>query len=459
MEGPIYPDIRKGPKRFIWTKKTSKVDVGDTVMSFEDSPEYYDHFILARNYNENSQHLYGKRATYTTAVNDNFRPPLQDLEDISPISRLRAPHVFGRINPSGGYLKQNTSLNNIDGFLLDEDRIREGAIRPILQTSVSFFGAPERELALDRNLPEYSVSAGERYSRVDDIESQNPHYDLQETLPKTSVTAGFKEPFSLVSLPEDPHLQLETNLPIISVDAGQRFGARYEPEEIKMMDGTVRKVRDREAQEGHYHAGYRTDVSNFEPIELTPEQIKESKKRSGTSHAGFYHPRIQGPTDLIDESRITLGDNLPRHSVEAMGGPTLPGEVVTLSRGYDGREVQRVTGRSAGKMVINHKSLNNQTPETFNLQDPSKIPAEVLGRKKVLLTRRQTRSDVRWDPSLGSEVSGARGEGSDRKVRLGTSDRLGRRIASTVPKKALNLPKGVTVTNVPLNYIPPTRRG
>src|SRR3989338_8233782 len=87
IESPVYPDIRKGPPRFQWSKKHWKVDAGSTLKELESSTSFFNDAILAQSRDHN-QFVYGK-SSHQEKVNAVFRPPLiSEYEDNQPLSRL-----------------------------------------------------------------------------------------------------------------------------------------------------------------------------------------------------------------------------------------------------------------------------------------------------------------------------------------------------------------------------------
>lgn len=169
LEAPIFPDIKKGPPRFKWSRKNWKVDTGRTMAEVEHVPQLQEAAVLFQSRDYNSQHAYGKFPKYTTFVNKEFRPPMQDRDDFLPLSRIPRPTIVPRINPGGAfsgggsvYSEQNNSMPQVEKYLTD--RVKEGEIRPTFFAPMSM---PEDNSILP---------------------------DLETTLPSTSASAGFKFP-------------------------------------------------------------------------------------------------------------------------------------------------------------------------------------------------------------------------------------------------------------------------
>ena len=165
LETPVYPDIRKGPPRFLWTKKHWKVDGGQTMKQVEHIPQLQESAILYQSYDYGKQQAYGNYPTYTTFVNKEFRPPLQDQDDFLPLSRIPRPTVTPRINPGGAfsngnsvYSSMNISLPEADSYLTD--RVKEGEIRPTFFCPIDVPVDNSILPDLVYNVPQISADAG-----------------------------------------------------------------------------------------------------------------------------------------------------------------------------------------------------------------------------------------------------------------------------------------------------------
>ena len=237
IEQPQWPEIRKGPPRFVKAKRTNKVDVGSVVMDADYYPETWGHAVLTNSWTDNKT-KYGQRPNHTTVVNEEFRPPPEDLEDLLPISRSKRQVVFGRINPGGGYTKsQNTSLAQVDGWLKEDDRVVEGSIAPTFESNITFF-EPEREPLLAKVLPDYSITAGEHHPTKDEI---NPpmHITLDESIPPVYVHAGFEAPFGAGTPFEVTDLKLERKQPELSVSSRGNTLPVFTPRELPIYEYTL----------------------------------------------------------------------------------------------------------------------------------------------------------------------------------------------------------------------------
>lgn len=258
LQGPVYPDIRKAPPRFVWSKKSWNVDAGQTLKSVENTPQYYDSTVLFQSRDYNSQHAYGKYPSYDVVVNKAFRPPLIDRDDVIPLSRIPRPAIVPHINPGtaygggGVYQAQNsTTPPELHKFITD--RIKSTEIRPTffapLYTPVDNSVLPDLELnipsvsgttgfkyasratpaelmdlpELEQNLPSVSASSGNQYKTYNDLNINENQYDgsVVDHI-NYSLTSGVKIQNN-GSLPEDPNYELHDNRPKISLVSGNKF--------------------------------------------------------------------------------------------------------------------------------------------------------------------------------------------------------------------------------------------
>lgn len=227
LDNPIYPDIKKGPPRFVWTKKHWTVDEGRTQMQVEHIPQIQEAAVLVQSRDYNKQHAYGNFPKYTTFVNKEFRPPLIERDDILPLSRVPRPVIVPRSNPgtafsSGGsaFSQQNTSMPQTEKYLTD--RVKEGEIRPTFFAPISM---PEDNSVLpdlEMTLPSTSASAGYAFPTAMEGVSNNHMKNLElqyKSLPVAS-TAGHKMPtMDAYNAFEDA--QLDYSRPQVSVIAGK----------------------------------------------------------------------------------------------------------------------------------------------------------------------------------------------------------------------------------------------
>ena len=177
LVGPVYPDIKKGPPRFVWSRKHWDVDVGATMMDTEPFTQLVEPAILAqsRSYNKT---VYGQ-SSHRDIVNAEFRPPLMSYyEDIGPLNRVPATinPIIPRINPgsaghgagTSGYTSKNERISDIEGALTD--RIKAGEWRPTFYAPMDIPIDNSVLPDLEAKIPSVSVHSGWNY----------PSYNTQE---------------------------------------------------------------------------------------------------------------------------------------------------------------------------------------------------------------------------------------------------------------------------------------
>lgn len=266
LENPVYPDIKKGPPRFVWSRKHWNVDAGATMRDTEPYTQFIEPAVLAqsRSYNKT---VYGQ-SSHKDVVNAEFRPPLiSPYEDLGPLTRIPAtihaiiPHInpgtAGHGNGTGGYTAKNERASDIEGALTD--RIKAGEWRP------TFFAPMEvpRDNSilpdLEAKLPPISVHAGwnipiftapqpqdidlgdDKLGAVPmasgystDIKIDGPsayeNYDLYDNRPSVSATAGVNTPFEInTPLPVETYT-LSENRPQVSASAGMNTPMQIDAE-------------------------------------------------------------------------------------------------------------------------------------------------------------------------------------------------------------------------------------
>jgi len=341
IEAPEYPDIRKAPPRFVWTKKHWTVDTGRTMAEIEHIPQLQEAAILYQSYDYGSQHLYGKRPTYTAFVNKEFRPPLIEMEDIMPLSRIPRPVVVPRINPGGAhasgnstFAEQNINLPGVEKYLTD--RVKVGELRPTFFCPIDMPQDNSVLPDLEVKMPPISGMAGYKFPSAIDSRSQslqqssdmkldykkfNPSVatsitpvkldardgrqdsiKLDYNTPQVSATAGTRgmsiEGFTPVDLSLDYHT------PQVSATAGYNSrpgtGVTFIPENIDELDYKQPMVSG--------FAGYNTPGTISSIESTTPVDIHLEKKIEGStpSSASRNYINIWNPDQTqIDNDKIT----------------------------------------------------------------------------------------------------------------------------------------------------------
>jgi hypothetical protein len=256
LENPVYPDIKKGPPRFVWSRKFWQVDDGATMRDTEPYTQFIEPAILAqsRNYNKT---VYGQ-SSHRDIVNAEFRPPLISYyEDIGPLTRVPATiyAIVPRINPgtadhgagTSGYAAKNERSSDVVGALTD--RIKTKEWRP------TFYAPMDNPIDnsilpdLEAKLPQVSAHAGwnfnafippisevdydlgdDRLGRVpfragyDGVKISGPsgmeNYTAEYNRPQYSAAAGVNTPMQYSTPLAVETFELGHNRPQVSAYAG-----------------------------------------------------------------------------------------------------------------------------------------------------------------------------------------------------------------------------------------------
>ncbi len=258
LETPIYPDIRKGPPRFVWARKSWKVDTGRTMMQVEHIPNSIENATLFQSKSYGSQYAYGKRPTRdVNTVNKEFRPPLIDRDDVLPLSRIPRPLVTPFINPGtahpdgSGFRDQNMMLpGNTVSFLTD--RVKTGEMRP---THFCPLEMPEDNSVLP---------------------------DLREKTPRTSASAGFVYPIASDVIPQMPEQVLSHKRFHPSVVSGI---------ETIHIDGPVDENRYRRATKNPLHVSALSGTNAAMGTAFIDRNEQSTHRQSDRRHYGYDTPQ------------------------------------------------------------------------------------------------------------------------------------------------------------------------
>ena len=274
IENPVFPDIKKAPPRFVWSRKHWQVDPGAVLRDTEPYVQFIEPAILAqsRDYNKT---VYGQ-SSHKEIVNANFRPPLiRQYEDLEPLTRIPAkvnpvlPHInpgtAGHDGGTSGYTAKNQRSNDIESALTD--RIKSGEMRPTFYAPMDVPIDNSVLPDLEAKLPPISVHSGWQFpsyntqehpeidlgeEKIEALPIQTgftpsftidgPHgfenYQAHENRPTYSATAGMNNPFEFNAPNSSESLELYRNLPETSVDAGMNTPYQFNGEmpEIELFD-------------------------------------------------------------------------------------------------------------------------------------------------------------------------------------------------------------------------------
>lgn len=234
LENPIYPDIRKGPPRFVWSRKNWKVDVGDTLKELGSDPQHSLNdavLVQSRDYN---RFRYGI-SSHKDVVNKEFRPPLVTEEDLYSLTRVRRPAVVPRINPgtaeAGGYQAMNNHISEIDGYLTD--RVQEGILRPGYYCPISM--PDDNSILPDLNNKNPTISSNAGFNPSVNIDGLVDYsYDFKNNLPTISGNAGFNPSINIDGVVNYDY-DLNSNRPTVAANAG--YNPRVNIDGYNSMEG------------------------------------------------------------------------------------------------------------------------------------------------------------------------------------------------------------------------------
>ncbi len=228
ITGPVYPDIRKGPPRFVNSGKYWKVDTGSTLMDTEPYTQLVEPAVLAVSRN-NNQTTYGV-TSFKTTVNAEFRPPLANVyEDFGPLNRLpvKLHAIVPRINPgtagfgsgTSGYTAQNDTSTVIDKSLTDRVKIAEA--RPTaycpMDLPIDNSVLPDLEYVL----PQVSAFSGWNSSFTSGIhDSNHTPIDLGDEKLTTPIISGTSTPFTINGRHSLEGYTTSYNTPQVSASSG-----------------------------------------------------------------------------------------------------------------------------------------------------------------------------------------------------------------------------------------------
>lgn len=231
LENPVQPGIKKGPPRFVWSRKHWTVDTGETMKQVEHIPQMQENAVLFQSRDYNSQHAYGNYPKYNKGqfVNLEFRPPPQDRDDILPLSRIPRPVVVPRINPGGAFSsggstfsQQNMGLSQVEKYITD--RVKEGEIRPTFFAPISM---PEDNSILpdlELKMPAVSAGAGFKFPNAANngtIEDDGRRYAfLDYNRTPVSAVAGYNSSFKQDAFDARSNLVFDYSRPQVSATAG-----------------------------------------------------------------------------------------------------------------------------------------------------------------------------------------------------------------------------------------------
>lgn len=398
LEQPQWPDIKKGPPRFVKSKRHSPVDVGRTVMDADKYPETWGYQVLTNS--KDITQKYGRRPHHTLVVDREFRPPPLGLEDTMPISRGRRPTVFGRINPGGGYFKaQNISANEVDGYLKEDERVSIGSLAPTYESPITFF-EPSRQPVLARTLPSGgAVSAGRRAAQGKEVINVPSKVTITDKMVPIPVSAGFEYPFGAGGPFEVADVALERKHPALSIDAGSGTLQVFTPRELPIYEYTLPHVSERErARESAIALGF----------EIQERELRQTGTKRVKTDAGFessYRSPIQADTLGLAVDRQTRSKPGRSGRVSAGRGPSArTGYEETLpTRGYRVRDPNRVKDVGFYQIPEASSSSGGQRTPTHGdvgISHKKKVGAELSRGSELVSSSARPQSGFSFEQGL-----------------------------------------------------------
>jgi hypothetical protein len=350
MSVPIFPDIKKAPPRFVWSRKFWQVDVGKTLSQVEHIPQLQEAAVLYQSYDYNSQHAYGKRPTYTAVVNKEFRPPLIDRDDILPLSRIPRPVIIPHLNPGGAHPSGNNSFSDQNINIPDvgkylTNRVKEGQIQPTFFCPIDM---PEDNSILpdlEEKMPSYSAGAGFKFPTV---------ADTALTPDREYIDSGYKQ----------FHPEQYSGMTPVKLDAPNATGR-----ENFTMDYTMPQVS---ATAGMNSAGAMTMGLTPVDMEMVYNTPQVSAWAGYTGQSSWANPRSGNKHD----QNMELEYNRPSYSVGA--GTTTRGAGATTPVEYNfssklegsipmdsGKNMSHVTtwSHDDSKASVDHRKIYDVRPD------------------------------------------------------------------------------------------------
>ena len=344
LENPVYPDIKKGPPRFVWSRKHWNVDVGATLRDTEPFIQFIEPAVLAQSRSYNTT-VYGQ-SSHKDIVNAEFRPPLlSPYEDLGPLTRVPATihAIIPRINPStaghgsgtSGYTAKNERVADVAGALTD--RVKAGEWRPT-------FYAP-MEVPMDNSvLP-----------------------DLEVKMPSVSIHAGWNIPIYVAPQPSDRDLG-EARLGNVPIHPGHTTSLR-----LNGQSGMEKYQAHDNRPAASVTAGANPQMQISGPGIFPVEAYELRDNRPNVSVTAGSNPQMQisGP-GITPIEGYELGNNRPNVSVTAGANPQMQisGPGITPVEAYELKNNRPNVSVTAGANPQMQVSGPGITPvEAYELRD------------------------------------------------------------------------------------------
>ena len=354
LQSPIYPEIKKAPPEFKWSKKHWEVDVGKTLMDTETNTQIIEDAVLARSYRDNIDR-YGQGSHQEKIV--VFRPPVQNsYQDHQPLNRYpaTATAITARINPSTvtdngttAFLVNNTAMPEISRYITDKITTNQW-----FSTYYSPMELPPEDYIhpdLELNIPSHSSSAGynigvtvngnhegiQMSNKTMDRLSPSAHsgtvsqyntpyheqtsgldVSLQHNIPLTSAHSGYSTSKIIDGETGFENIVLIDNRPNVSVSSGNTSQYRGEA-----RPDTKNVILSYNKPQTSSHSGMNTSVkisgqTGIENMKLNAAPTVKMSVVNPSSDSGFKTSNATGGGYIRPEDHVKLREN-PRVSVTA----------------------------------------------------------------------------------------------------------------------------------------------
>lgn len=165
LENPVLPNIKKGPPRFMnsrkhWVSDESMINGNEGHLP--DSHLYQDAILLQSR--DSSRIKYGI-SSHRDYVNEDFRPPIETMEDREPLSRMPRDIVWGRINPQVDWYEPNNSTIG-EAHKYFTNRVKDPQIAPEQSISIGGGVGKPMEHKYRAEIPQHMV-VSHNYQRQD----------------------------------------------------------------------------------------------------------------------------------------------------------------------------------------------------------------------------------------------------------------------------------------------------
>lgn len=308
FENPIYPDIKKGPPRFAWSRKHWNVDSGAVLRDTEPITQFYSDAVLAQSRDYNKR-VYGI-SSHKDIVNAEFRPQLNNVyETVMPVPRIptKIRAIVPRINPTtvssggtSGYITKNETQNNLKRALTD--KIKGKAARPTyfmpIDVPIDNSVLPDLEI----KLPSTSAFSGFNTDYTSPMQERN--YDLQEKI-TTTVHSGFNPSTRITASSGLEEYQAMNKLPSTSAHSGVSTPIK--------LDGDMGEINlEHNLPQVSSASGHNTrirldgDMSGLNSIRLENKASTPLIVQNPYSERGYRQYQTSFDTDRFMEDRVAV---------------------------------------------------------------------------------------------------------------------------------------------------------